>query len=88
MAGDINIDINGDGVVATDELEIHKSKMKTQRRIAFIALLTMCFLGIYITIYLPIDRVAQVSQALDLLWFTLGGVIATYMGAEAYISRN
>lgn len=88
MVEEVKIDINGDGVVAADELEIHKSKMKTQRRIAFIALLTLCFLGIYITIYLPIDRVAQVAVALDLLWVTLGGVIATYMGAEAYISRK
>lgn len=81
-------DLNGDGLVDETELELHKARMATQRRIAYAALIVMCFLGIYITIWLPIDRVAQISQALDLLWITLGGVIATYMGAEAYISRK
>ena len=81
-------DINGDGTVDTSEADLHKTKMQTQRRIACIALVVMCFLGIYITIWLPLDRIAQVATALDLLWVTLGGVIATYMGAEAYIQRK
>lgn len=81
-------DINGDGTVDVDEVSLHKTKMQTQRRIACIALLVMCFLGIYITIWLPLDRIAQVATALDLLWVTLGGVIATYMGAEAYVTRK
>lgn len=88
MAEDKIPDINGDGVVDKNELDLHMSKMQMQRRIALIAMLVMCFLGIYITIWLPLDRVAQIAAALDLLWVTLGGVIAAYMGAEAYISRK
>lgn len=83
-----DVDLNKDGKVEMDELEIHKTKLQTQRKIAMIALCTLCFLGIYITIFLPIGRIEQVANALDLFWITLGGVIATYMGAEAYISRK
>ncbi|AKF13386.1 hypothetical protein PHIN3_121 [Sinorhizobium phage phiN3] len=81
-------DLDGDGKIAENELEIHLKKLQTQRKIAIVALAVLCFLGIYITIFLPIARIEQVANALDLLWITLGGVIATYMGAEAYVSRK
>lgn len=79
-------DYNGDGTVDEKEIDVHVKKMQTQRRMALVALATLCFLGIYITIWLPINRIEQVANALDLLWVTLGGVIAAYMGAEAWVT--
>ncbi len=82
------MDLNGDGKVDGEELDIHKNKLKTQKRIALIALTVLCFLGLYIAIFAPIDRLAQIGNTLDLFFITLGGVIATFMGAEAYITRR
>lgn len=79
-------DVNGDGVVGEDELDVHLKKLQAQRRIAITALAVMSFLGIYIAVFMPLSRVETVASALDLLWVTLGGVIATYMGAEAYVT--
>lgn len=82
------MDLNGDGKIDGEELDIHKNKLRTQKRIALIALATLCFLGLYIAIFAPLDRLAQIGNVLDLLFITLGGVIATFMGAEAYVSRR
>jgi hypothetical protein len=82
------MDLNGDGKVDGEELDIHKTKLRTQKRIALIALTVLCVLGIYIAMFAPIDRIAQIGSTLDLFFITLGGVIATFMGAEAYITRR
>lgn len=82
------MDLNADGKVDGEELNLHKNKLTTQKRIALIALCVLCFLGIYIAVFAPLDRIAQIGNVLDLFFITLGGVIATFMGAEAYISRR
>lgn len=81
-------DLDGNGEIDKHELQLIKNKLKTQRIIAVAAFILISFLGVYIAIWMPLERIEQVSTALDLLWVTLGGVIATYMGAEAYVSRR
>lgn len=93
MVGEIDknrdvIDLDGNGMIDESEAELHRAKMQTQRRIAFIALLVLCFSGIYMTVWLPLDRLAAIAAALDWFWVSLSGIIAAYMGAEAWVSRK
>lgn len=81
-------DLNGDGKIDKKEMKIHTTKIKTQRSIAITAMVIMCAVTIYLLVFMPVDRLAAVSNILDMFYITMGGVIATYMGVEAYITKR
>ena len=79
-----DIDLNHDGIVDEKEMDLNLIKRTTQRRMAIVSLIAILATGFYIAFGASPERLASLGSLLDLFWITLGGVIATYMGSEAY----
>jgi len=90
-------DKNKDGVVDDEELaresaareaENRDKKEDQQRRMAWIAMLSM--IGFTAVLFSPIisaERVAALSDLLSMFYIAQAGVVATFFGAQAYINR-
>tara|TARA_B100002019_G_C21110318_1_gene518059 strand:+ start:339 stop:653 length:315 start_codon:yes stop_codon:yes gene_type:complete len=89
-------DEDGDGIVSDAELA-HVAEIKTlehdlrkqraQRRMATACLVAMG--GFTAAMFVvPIDRVEALADISNLFYITGGGVVATYMGASAYMNRK
>jgi hypothetical protein len=89
-------DEDGDGIVSDAELA-HVAEIKTlehdlrkqraQRRMATACLIAMGAFTAAMFVA-PIDRVEALADISNLFYITGGGVVATYMGASAYMNRN
>lgn len=90
-------DTNQDGVVddeeiarenAARELENKDKKEDQQRRMAWIAMLSMIvFTAILFSPIISPERVAALSDLLSMFYIAQAGVVATFFGAQAYINR-
>lgn len=89
MAGDnLDLDLNDDGVVDQRELSMYEAKMKTQRRMAVVAMIALVATGLYLAFFATADRLLSMGGVLDLFFVTLGTIISFYFGASAYTSVN
>lgn len=88
MAADINIDIDKDGIVEEYEQKLTMARLKTMRRLAITSMFAICIAAGVIVFYLPEDRLLALGSLLDLFWITCGGIIATYMGSEAWVTKT
>ena len=87
MAND-SFDLDNDGVIEEDEVAIVKRRVATHRKLAMFSALLLGVSGMWIISYTPTDKVEALGGVLDLYWVTLGGIIATYMGAEVWASKH
>lgn len=85
---DNNIDLDGDGVVEDNEMALYMKRRTVQRRMAIASMIALVATGTWMVLGMPAERLEAMGSLLDLYWVTLGGVIATYMGAEAYSSAS
>ena len=91
-------DIDGDGIVTDEEmqkaeqmiaLENADKKEDQLRAMAWVAMLSM--VAFTIILFLPIidtDRVAALDNLLQMFYIAQAGVVATFFGSSAYMSRN
>ena len=91
-------DLDGDGVVSDSELEavakIHETEMKeekadAQRKMAWIALISMLvFTALVFLPIFPDTRIKALADLFSLFYIGMAGVVGAYMGMTAYMSRK
>lgn len=84
----LEIDLNGDGVVSTQEQEIYERKAKNRRRMAWLSLIALIASGFALMFFVPESRLSQLNGILELYWISLGGIVGAYVGMSAWASRK
>ncbi len=90
-------DLDNDGVVTDDEiakskemieLELREEKSEAQKLMAWLAISVMVVATIVLfTPLIPDSRVNALSDLLGLFYFSLCGIVGTYMGATAFMHK-
>ena len=91
-------DLDGDGVVTDDEirrsqdmleLEMREEKADTQRRMAWVSLISMLvFTGFVFLPIFPDSRIQALADLFGLFYIGMAGVVGAYMGMTAYMSKK
>ena len=91
-------DMDGDGVVSDSELEavtkIHETEMQeekadAQRKMAWIALISMLvFTALVFLPIFPDTRIKALADLFSLFYIGMAGVVGAYMGMTAYMSKR
>ena len=91
-------DLDGDGLVSDEELravkEINETeaegrKLRAQRRMATASLIAMgIFTLLLFTPLVPLERLKALSDVSNLFYISMAGIVGTYMGTTAWISRK
>ena len=86
-----------DGVVTDQEidrakemidLELREEKSEAQKLMAWLAIIVMTITTIVLfTPLIPDSRVSALSDLLGLFYFSLCGIVGTYMGATAFMHK-
>ena len=91
-------DMDGDGIVTDEEMEKAEQMIALEnadkkedqlRAMAWVAMLSMVVFTIML--FLPLidtDRVAALDNLLQMFYIAQAGVVATFFGSSAYMSRN
>ena len=93
-----DFDLDGDGVLTPEEIEAAKllkeaesaeEKADTQKRMAWIAMISMLgFTGFLFLPFMSDERVSALGDLLGLFYIAQAGVVGAYMGMAAYMSRK
>jgi hypothetical protein len=91
-------DTDGDGVVSDDELakaerivdlENKDQKEDQLRRMAWVAMLSMVVFTVLLFLpFIGIDRLAALDNILSMFYIAQAGVVASFFGSSAYMSRS
>lgn len=91
-------DLDGDGIVSDDEirlqqemveLSLREEKADTQKRMAWVAMMSMVVFSIFLMLpIMPDSRVNALSDLLGLFYIAQASVCAAYFGATAFMSRK
>ena len=91
-------DLDGDGLVSDEELQAVKEineteaegrKLRAQRRMATASLIAMgIFTLLLFTPLVPLERLKALSDVGNLFYISMAGIVGTYMGTTAWISRK
>jgi len=91
-------DLDGDGIVTDEEmkkstemleLELREEKADAQKRMSWVALISM--LVFTIVLFSPIlsdNRVNALADLLGLFYIAQASIVGFYFGAQAYMSRK
>lgn len=86
-------DVDGDGKISkseldTVEIENQDKKEDQQRRMAWIAMLSMLiFTGLLFTPLIDLERLKAISDLLSMFYIAQAGIVATFFGAQAYLNK-
>jgi hypothetical protein len=90
-------DIDGDGVVTDEEMKQIDHMIETEnkdakedqlRQMAWLAMGSMVvFTAALYTPLIPLDRLAAIDNILQMFYIAQAGVVATFFGANAYMSK-
>ena len=89
-------DIDGDGVVSDEEIshikEIKETETKLRKNLAQLrmARYTLIGMGVFtLAMFLvPIERVEALADISNLFYISGAGIVGTYMGTTAYMTKN
>ena len=91
-------DADGDGVVTDEELtkhqemlqlELQEEKADSQRRMAWVAIGSMCVFAILPVIpFIPSDRLSTLASLSDMLFLSQASIVGLYFGATAYMAKR
>jgi hypothetical protein len=71
------------------ELENKDKKADQQRRMAWIAMISMLVVTAMLFLpFIPIDRIEALSGLLNMFYIAQAGVVATFFSAAAYMTVN
>lgn len=71
------------------DLENRDKKEDQQRRMAWVAMLSMLiFTALLFSPMVSAERVAALSDLLSMFYIAQAGVVASFFGSSAYMSRN
>ena len=92
----VDFDIDGDGKITIDEvtmkermleIELREEKAESQKKMAWIAMLTMIVFTVFLFTPMMSDtRVSALADLLGLFYIAQTGIVAAYMGATAYMA--
>lgn len=93
-----SLDLDQDGIVSDEELEkadrilemeIAEEKSDSQRRMAWICLLSVIVLTVLLVSPAVAEtRVSALSDLVGLYYISMAGVIGAHMGVQAWMSRR
>lgn len=70
------------------EIENQDKKEDQQRRMAWIAMISMLiFTAILYTPLISIDRLDAISNLLSMFYIAQAGIVATFFGSQAYLNK-
>ena len=89
-------DTDGDGIVSDEELshvkEIKQTEDATRKNLAQLrmARFSLIAMGAFTLamFFIPIQRVAALSDISNLFYLTGGGIVAAYMGTTAWVQKK
>ena len=91
-------DADGDGFVTDEELtkhqemlqlELQEEKADSQRRMAWVAIGSMCVFAILPIIpFIPPDRLSTLASLSDMLFLSQASIVGLYFGATAYMAKR
>jgi hypothetical protein len=91
-------DADGDGIVSDEEiaraeriaeLENKDQKEDQLRQMAWVAMLSMVFFTIALFLpFLSVERLTALDNLLSMFYIAQAGVVATFFGSSAYMSRS
>ena len=91
-------DADGDGTVTDEELAKHQEmlqlqlqeeKADSQRRMAWVAIGSMCVFAILPVIpFIPSDRLSTLASLSDMLFLSQASIVGLYFGATAYTAKR
>ena len=91
-------DVDGDGTVTDEELtkhtemlqlELQEEKADSQRRMAWVAIGSMCVFALLPTIpFIPADRLSTLASLSDMLFLSQASIVGLYFGATAYMAKR
>ena len=89
-------DIDGDGIVSDEELssmkEIKDTETKARKNLAQLrmARYTLIGMGVFTVamFVVPIERVEALADISNLFYISGAGIVGTYMGTTAYMTKN
>ena len=89
-----DLDLDGDGVVSDAELAAAEAlskheKADAQRRMAWVAMISMLFFtaAVFLPIF-PDARIKALSDLFGLFYIGQAGVVGAYMGMTAYMAKG
>lgn len=80
-------DLDNDGKINSEELEVILTKRTTQRKLAVAAFICLVAIAAYVVVLAPVDRIEALAGTITTFFVVFGGIIATYMGSEAWIQK-
>ena len=91
-------DVDGDGIVSDEEiaraeriaeLENKDRKEDQLRQMAWVAMLSMVIFTVALFLpFLSVDRLGALDNLLSMFYIAQAGVVATFFGSSAYMSRS
>jgi hypothetical protein len=94
----IGYDSDGDGVISNSdikktqeiiEIENLDKKEDQQRRMAWIAMASMVFFTALLFLpWIDTERIQAIDNILGMFYIAQAGVVATFFGSQAYMSRS
>lgn len=92
------IDSNLDGVITNDELQAadkiqelqdKMEKSQTQAKMAWLSLIgILVFTAFLFTPYVDVSKLDTIGEFIGMFYISLAGVLATFMGTQAWVMRK
>ena len=92
------IDSNSDGLVTGEEIDLANKmqelqekvrKSESQEKMAWVALVgILIFTAFLFSPYIDVTRLDSIGEFIGMFYITLAGVVATYMGTQAWTMRK
>ena len=90
--------LDGSGTVSQDEVELSKSlielelreeKSHSHRRMAWVAVVSMCVFALLPLIpFIPDSRVSTLEGISDILFLSQASIVGMYFGSSSYMSKK
>jgi len=90
-------DLDGDGIVSDTELkkaeemiefENKDAKEDQLRKMAWTAMISMVVFTFFLFLpFIPTERIVALANVLQMFYIAQAGVVATFFGATAYVSK-
>lgn len=94
----VGYDSDGDGIISSSDIkktqdiikiENQNKKEDQQRRMAWIAMASMVFFTALLFLpWIDTDRIQAIDNILGMFYIAQAGVVATFFGSQAYMSRS
>jgi hypothetical protein len=96
--GHIDYDNDEDGIISENdikktqeilEIENKDKKEDQQRRMAWMAMVSMVFFTALLFLpWIDIERIQAIDNIMSMFYIAQAGVVATFYGSQAYINKN